>query len=234
MTKRTCVFDGCAKPYRAKGMCSTHYNRTFDPERHAPVATPCTVCGKVVMKHKAYAGRRPVCSSRCRRFVQFGAFGHEGKELVGPIQVEKSTEADVTVVASTPRGFVSHSCGHCGVGFLFDWRTTGTAPRFCTVRCTRRWHRARHRRRQGRFAPTRAERLAIYERDDWTCQLCFEPVEPDADPASDWFPTLDHIECQSWALVPDHSPSNLRLAHRWCNSVRGDESHHSAADLIPA
>lgn len=32
---------------------------------------------------------------------------------------------------------------------------------------------------------------------------------------------------------PDHSPANLRLAHRWCNSVRGDESIHAADILLP-
>lgn len=65
-------------------------------------------------------------------------------------------------------------------------------------------------------------RLAIYERDDWTCQLCFEPVDRDAHYQDAWSPTLDHIEPQSSSLLPDHSPGNLRTAHRWCNSVRGD------------
>ena len=36
--------------------------------------------------------------------------------------------------------------------------------------------------------------------------------------------TLDHIECRAWALIPDDTPRNLRLAHRLCNSTRGDES----------
>jgi hypothetical protein len=51
------------------------------------------------------------------------------------------------------------------------------------------------------------------------------------DPLDDWAPSLDHIEPQSWALIPDHSPANLRLAHRWCNSVRGDLSHYTDDDL---
>lgn len=41
---------------------------------------------------------------------------------------------------------------------------------------------------------SRADRLAVYERDQWTCQLCRGPVDP----------------------------ANLRLAHRSCNSARGN------------
>jgi len=66
-------------------------------------------------------------------------------------------------------------------------------------------------------------RRAIYERDGWMCQLCDDPVDPDLGQSDLWGPTLDHIVCQSWGEEPDHSPGNLRLAHRWCNSVRGDE-----------
>lgn len=63
-------------------------------------------------------------------------------------------------------------------------------------------------------------RLRIYERDRWICQLCSGPVDPDLHWNDRMAPTLDHIECQSWSPVPDHSESNLRLAHRSCNSAR--------------
>ena len=82
-----------------------------------------------------------------------------------------------------------------------------------------------------------ATRLAVYERDGWVCQLCLEPVDPDLmslNPHDDWAPSLDHIVCRSWTDEPDHSPRNLRLAHRWCNSVRGDESRWTVDDLRPA
>lgn len=69
---------------------------------------------------------------------------------------------------------------------------------------------------------SREARLAIYERDDWTCQLCGKPVDREADPErSNDAPSLDHIEPQSHVLVPDHRPTNLRTAHRGCNSKRG-------------
>lgn len=79
----------------------------------------------------------------------------------------------------------------------------------------------------------KAVRLAVYERDGWVCQLCLEDVDPDLHYSDIWSATLDHIICRSWTTEPDHSEGNLRLAHRWCNAVRGNESHHAADVLRP-
>lgn len=75
-----------------------------------------------------------------------------------------------------------------------------------------------------RFNLDRAARLAIYERDNWVCQLCAKPVDATLHYSHRMAATLDHIECQSWTLIPDHSPSNLRLAHRGCNARRGNNA----------
>lgn len=74
-----------------------------------------------------------------------------------------------------------------------------------------------------------AGRLAIYERDNWTCQICTEPVDPLELKNSTWDATLDHVIPRRKGGTDD--PNNLRLAHRWCNSVRGDLSHHTDDDL---
>lgn len=79
---------------------------------------------------------------------------------------------------------------------------------------TGEWHR-------GRWIPE-SDRHGIYERDAWTCTICHHPIDRDAEPSDPWAPSLDHIEPKSSAVVPDHSPSNLRTAHMWCNAVRGD------------
>lgn len=74
----------------------------------------------------------------------------------------------------------------------------------------------------GPYIP-RSTREAVYERDGWICQLCDEPVDPALDPQRDRMgATLDHIVCVSWSGEPDNSESNLRLAHRACNSSRGN------------
>lgn len=62
----------------------------------------------------------------------------------------------------------------------------------------------------------------IFERDEWTCHVCLEPVD-----GSVWRgrmrPTIDH-------LIPVnrdglHSRTNVALAHQGCNSSR----HRKAA-----
>lgn len=77
---------------------------------------------------------------------------------------------------------------------------------------------------------TKRHRIELYERDSWICQLCFEPVNPDEDPCGNWGASLDHIIPRSKG--GDETVGNLRLAHRWCNSVRGDETYYTAADLV--
>lgn len=123
--------------------------------------------------------------------------------------------------------FVSGPCEWCGVVFTGLAASIETAPRFCSDRCVKR----ASERRRGKFVISAPRRLAIYERDGWICQLCFDPVEKDLPSSDVWAATLDHIVCQSWGEEPDHSDENLRLAHRWCNSVRGDESWYTEADL---
>jgi len=68
-------------------------------------------------------------------------------------------------------------------------------------------------------------RIAVYERDGWTCQICGEPVDRDADPKSDWYPSLDHIVPRSKGGA--NTLDNLRTAHRWCNCIRGAEDYHT-------
>lgn len=66
------------------------------------------------------------------------------------------------------------------------------------------------------------DRLDIYDRDAWTCQLCSLPVDPQLAHQDRMAATLDHIAPRSLTLFPDDSPENLRLAHRACNSARGN------------
>lgn len=115
---------------------------------------------------------------------------------------------------------VSGPCSWCSEHFTTGASGTDPAcfPKFCSPACAKN----AARERSGRFRIRPTVRQSIYERDGWQCQLCGDAVDPDLPSSDPWAATLDHIECQSWVLIPDHSPSNLRLAHRWCNSARGD------------
>lgn len=76
-------------------------------------------------------------------------------------------------------------------------------------------------RRHGGSGPYIPEsvRVSVYERDGYVCQLCGLDTDRFASGNDDWFPSLDHIVPKS--LGGGHEVSNLRTAHRVCNSSRG-------------
>ena len=112
---------------------------------------------------------------------------------------------------------VARNCGHCGVSMK---RSHDGRPGECAD-C--KWKRG------SKLRIGRAERLAIYERDRWMCGICTEPVDPHLPSNDIWGATLAHLVPRS--LGGGDDPANLRLAHRWCNSVRGNLSHYTDADL---
>ena len=59
----------------------------------------------------------------------------------------------------------------------------------------------------------------IAKRDNWICQLCFEPVDPNLKWPHPMYKTRDHIIPKSKSGTLD--PNNLRLAHYRCNNKRG-------------
>ena len=236
MPNRTCTVPGCDRPHRATGLCVTHYNQRNYPKksRHKAIEIPCARCGTVVMKSKRTDRTSQYCSLKCRDAVTWAdAREREVRRRAG-VMVHVGPAPLVCVVPErhparqarrTVAVFVSGPCAWCGDQFVI---VDQLQARYCSRRCL-----ARSAKSANRFKVSKRMRLAIYARDNWTCQLCSEPVDPDLGPSDPWAATLDHIECQSWALIPDHSPANLRLAHRWCNSVRGDETYYSV-DILTA
>jgi len=62
-----------------------------------------------------------------------------------------------------------------------------------------------------------AIRREVYERDEWTCQLCFAPVVP-GNTERYWWPSLDHLV--PWSKGGTDTAANLQLAHYGCNTQR--------------
>lgn len=225
----SCSESGCHQKVRARGLCSTHYNWKYYPNRHLRRKV-CERCGA---NYETTRTDGRFCSYACRDSSRRDA---KLPVHVGP--VPPRCEIPARHPCRRPRRrlpgcnwsmFVAGSCKWCDGYFVAPAADVDRASLYCSKRCL--WASCRSRR--GRFLVAPHVRLEIYERDKWTCQLCGDPVDRDLDPSDVWAATLDHIECQSWALIPDHRPRNLRLAHRWCNSVRGDERYYTA-DVLEA
>lgn len=75
----------------------------------------------------------------------------------------------------------------------------------------------RARRRGNGVAPY--NRLDIFERDLWTCQLCGGAVDRDIHKTDPMRASIDHIV--PIVLGGSDTPSNVHLAHLRCNKVKG-------------
>ena len=233
MSKSTC---GTASSYSKRGcrcdLCraaNTQAMREYTARRKAQ-GRPLQQ-GRVRYKNFAHVcewcGEPFESEARVQRFCSRVCFGLSNRRVystelvhVGPKPEPVAPPTPVTVV-TLPKWWgviTSGPCAWCGETFT----SMSGAARYCSQRCAR----ARDKFRRGdRFMVEPRLRYAVYQRDDWTCQLCLEPVDRSADPWSDWYPSLDHIVPQSHGGSDEWD--NLRLAHRWCNAIRGDGRWHS-------
>jgi 5-methylcytosine-specific restriction endonuclease McrA len=106
-------------------------------------------------------------------------------------------------------------CACCGEPFIHDQPQTVT----CSPPCCRRLAKARRRAIQRNAFVAPVSRRRVFEHDDWTCQLCGEPVERDARVPHPLAPTIDHIV--ALAVGGSHEPANAQCAHFLCNCLKG-------------
>ena len=64
--------------------------------------------------------------------------------------------------------------------------------------------------------------LAIAKRDKYKCHICRKRVNMNLEHNDKYSPTMDHLIPIS--LGGDHSYANIRLAHRTCNSSKGNRA----------
>ncbi|MEZ0366797.1 HNH endonuclease [Mycobacterium sp. pUA109] len=131
------------------------------------------------------------------------------------------------------------SCKRCGSEFVVTKDKKTFCSRACTGASRRKGHPAKPRSESDL---TRAQRFGVeyepisrrkvYERDNWTCGVCGDPVDralkyPDPMAAS-----LDHIKPLS--LGGPHLYSNVQCAHWQCNIEKSDRYEHGQAWTGPS
>lgn len=232
---RVCSEDGCGKPHRARGLCSTHYNQRHVKNRHPEkVRVKCGNCGATCMK--APDPRRPVrfCSYKCRDDFVHAESRERARNRVALVHVGPSwprCDLPTTHPARRPAPkpdnggrwwtvMVAGDCQWCGAYFVDAAASYDTRSLYCSRRCQRVANKAK----RGRFVVPDTLRVRVYERDGWTCQICGDPTSREYNHHDPKSPTLDHVVPQSWFEdSPDHSEDNLRLVHAICNSYRNNE-----------
>lgn len=210
-----CSKDGCSLAARTKGLCTTHYAERHRLESGKTTRTytrACEVCG-TQFATTARAAR--ACGAGCRAFIRSGIAASPSLAVTRWRHPARSRAFLVT--ESRGGVWTAGPCAECGAAFV-----SRGAARFCSSKCRDRSAWRRRYEARGEFAISSARRVALYERDGWSCQICGEPTSREYSATDPLAPTLDHIVPQSHMLVPDHSDSNLRLAHALCNAVRGD------------
>lgn len=168
------------------------------------------------------AGGGRFCSARCANVARNLARGFAARpprKSEFRRRAERLAQKAAEGSSGGGRVYVQGACAVCGSEFL----SAGEASRYCSREC-----RDLNRRNRS-FGLSWLDRMALFARDSWTCQICSEPVDYAADYLSDWYPTIDHIVPRSKGGGDE--VDNLRTAHRWCNSVRGDLSFYTDADL---
>lgn len=167
-------------------------------------------CGRAFMIHERERNRRKWCSEACR----LRAYRERNPRPPKPPKPKRGPTLNV------------HACVECAHEFLAKQRG-GSAPSYCSHECrlrreARRFRRDRDKERERRLRAAWVEevdRVVVFERDGWTCQLCGELCDRDAQVPDRRAPTVDHVIPLARGGL--HSYANVQTAHLSCNASKG-------------
>jgi 5-methylcytosine-specific restriction endonuclease McrA len=211
-----CTVGGCDAASEKRGLCGKHYRRwqrhddtTVASWQPAPRASSCVRCGSPDIM----PGRRLYCSNACEMAIRRAA------QPKPPLAVNE--------------------CADCGTPFQRATRRgPSSGPRRCK-NCTALYRQASNReyarRRRARKQSVPVEVFSdaeIYERDEWACALCREPVDRTLRHPDPLSPTIDHIV--PLAKGGHHVRANCQLAHLRCNVRKGASLISSYGEAVPA
>lgn len=213
MANRTCTLPGCGRAYRARGLCMHHYNKwkyygNADVAGVAP-SKACAHCGCDIPP-KAETGPPPTyCSKACRSRAS---------------HARRSDAKSARRRAKVRESRAEKRCPCCGDTFTPELTAR---QKFCSRRCSRRMQNAgrRAKLRESFVEPLHWRQL--FDEDGAECHLCGLATDPDDFALSErgWralgpsYPTLDHVVPLSAGGM--HERANARLAHFYCNTVKG-------------
>jgi hypothetical protein len=198
----------CGKEFNPKGYdrvtyCSrecAYKDHEAKPKEPKPIIiSQCVICGK------EFQGKGKYCSDECRR-----------------TKGRNDYYAKYKVTVRDTNEYIEKKCALCGIVFRTNYRAS--MRRFCSDKCMDRYFKEEYkatRKKQMKVAFVKQVYFEkIYKRDKGICQICGQLVKHDKEPSDIMAATIDHITPLSRG--GKHLPENCQLAHRICNSLKGD------------
>lgn len=228
MPQRTCGTSGCPNAHRAKGLCSSCYNRQHQPDRHRKSTVACGQCGKPTLKQASGKYAERFCSLICRDVWRraTGSNPQPSPEAIARARATRSSRRYLArrKLARAARGtrgdctWISGRCQRCGTAYTTTTRG-GAWPLWCSDACASRASKSRRRARKRSAVHVPYSRVQVFERDGYRCHLCKRMTSPYAVVPHPRAPVIDH-------LVPlgegDDAIYNVATACFLCNSTRRD------------
>lgn len=191
---------GSGRPRNACYACSPRKSGGDFRADHRRVSTRVACCAECGADYEQWMPHTKYCSKLCSRTAGLRRMRERSKKI--------------TELASTRRDI--KQCVVCGSGFRVGDRNRTLC---CSPKCAEQRERIRksgstHKRRAIRFGCSYApvDRLRVFERDKWRCQLCGMKVNAAT-------AELDHIVPMS--VGGSHSYENTQCACSRCNRTKG-------------
>jgi hypothetical protein len=241
----------CCNACAQRAASNAERGKPLDARSWIP-STNCTKCGNQIIGRGAQS---KYCSARCKLDTDHERHRNrarnqrriKGLPVRGEIVPCSNPQCFNAAVYQNGRAFCSDTCQqyfHRNQHWLGDgpssriWlykcpdcstdvlhRSQNGTPKFCsTCRLVRNQGingRKNHARRAG--GPPTLSVHEIAERDGTRCHICRRKVNMSLSGLAKWGPTIEHILPVSRGGTND--PSNLALAHRHCNTARGNRGH---------
>ena len=185
--------------YRQSSKGQANYKTNLNQKRLHTLVTrkPCLSCLKPIP-----LGSKKFCSRECQRFN--------------------------SMLFKLPKNAILRKCQECNCDSYFRQRYCSSKCRSKAQRRTetyKSYKRAQSRKRRARKRNAHNETVylqVIAQRDKYKCHICRRNVKMNLDNTDKYSPTMDHLIPLS--LGGDHTYANIRLAHRTCNSSKGNRA----------
>lgn len=198
-----------------------------NPNNDGIVIVKCTKCGTITQRNASMVRNKKKTTCLNCKEIEIKQ-RRQTKEYLKQLEKEK-LEAD-RFNRGNQLTITINECKECGCLFLDN-----NSSKYCSSKCRSRNIQRRHdkkrleRAKQNGLVDSSITLLKLIKRDNGICYICGNKVNLEDYITKDnnvicgnYYPSIDHIIPLSKGGT--HSWSNIKLAHRICNSLKGDRT----------